>query len=184
MNLRAIALCAVLGPLGCVVTYDDDAPPGLDEVPALDVGGDDELVFERELRWWTGPRVQRVELILRADGSYVLLRRRWQGPQIYGWAEGTLTVAGGQRLADALAVVDPSQTEPVPGDYDCTYVEALPSVIHVDGEVIEYLGQCPPQGAVELAGLYEDLVELLLDCPLDPSWYEGELPIVQDDCAG
>jgi hypothetical protein len=24
---------------------------------------------------------------------------------------------------------------------------------------------------------------LLLDCPLDPSWYTGEVPLVQTDCA-
>ena len=30
--------------------------------------------------------------------------------------------------------------------------------------------------------VYEDVVELLLDCPLEPSWFVGELPIADSEC--
>lgn len=177
---RGIALASVLALSGCVVEYENAAPPGLADAPVLEV--DDELVYERELRWWAAPNIQRARLVRRADGGYLLLRQRWQGTEVYGWSEATLNDAGLARLGDALAVADPTDTEPVAGNYACTHVDALPAVIHVEDQRVEYLSLCPPEGLVELASFYEDVVELMLECPLDGAWYEGELPLSQDDC--
>lgn len=181
-----LALGLATSLAACVVDYEDWLPPGLDELPEVDR---DELVYERELRWWTGPTAQRVRLYRRAAGDYVLLRQRLQGDEVYGWAEASLTGPGAARLADALAAVDPELDEPAPGDYDCTYVDALPATIQLEdpGDPdatlrFDYLPLCPPEGLVELAGFYEDVVELLLECPLDGSWYAGELPVSSSEC--
>jgi hypothetical protein len=176
-----IALATSLVLTGCLVTYEDDLPPGLADAPVLE--SDDELVFERELRWWVAPAVQRARLYRRTDGSYLLLRQRRQGPEVYGWSEATLNDVGTAQLGNALAVADPTDTAPAAGNYACTYVDALPAVIYVDDQRVEYLSLCPPEGLVELARFYEDVVELLLECPLDGSWYEDELPLASDDCA-
>ena len=177
---RRIALLCCLALGGCAVVYEDDYPAGLESAPELEP--DDELVFERELRWWTAPSRQRARLYLRGDGRYLLVRQRWQGAEVYGWATATLNDVGTARLSNALAVADPEDTAPAPGNYDCTYVDALPATIHIDGERIGYPGLCPPTGLAELARVYEDMVELLLECPMDGSWYEDELPLAQDDC--
>ena len=177
---RFAALTLVSATLACAADYSEDPPPSLAESPSVD--DRDQLVFERQLRWWSLPTAQRARLYQRDDGSLLLLRERWSGIDVYGWASADLTEAGEQRLADALAAVDPSLTEPAPGEYGCTYRETLPAIVYVDGEAFEYLSLCPPEGLVELATLHEELVELLLDCPLDPSWYEGELPLTQTDC--
>lgn len=174
----ALALCVALG--GCTVVYEDDFPPGLTDAPEREPT--DELVFERELRWWIAPNRQRARLYLRADGSYLLVRQRWQGSETYGWATATLNDVGAARLGNALAVADPEDTAPPPGNYDCTYVDSLPATIYIDGEAIEYPSLCAPAGLVELARFYGDVVELLLECPLDGSWYEDEIPLTQDDC--
>jgi hypothetical protein len=189
------SLGLALNLAACVAEYEDWVPPGLDEVPEIDrdgLGGDDDiLVYERELRWWTGPTAQRVRLFRRANGDYVLLRQRLQGDEVYGWAEAGLTNAGATRLAGALASVDPSLDEPAPGDYGCTYVDALPATIYLEDPAdleetlrFDYLALCPPEGVVELASFYADVVDLLLECPLDGSWYAGELPVSSIDCAG
>jgi hypothetical protein len=177
----ALALTLVSATLACAADYSNEIPPSLDESPELD-DERDELVFERQLRWWSAPASQRARLYQREDGSLLLLRERWDGTAVYGWASAELTEVGEQRLADAIAAVDPSLTQPAPGEYGCTYRETLPAIVYVDDEAFEYLSLCPPEGLVELATLYEELVELLLDCPLDPSWYEGELPLAQTDC--
>jgi hypothetical protein len=176
-----IALASCLALAGCVVEYEDAAPDGLADAPVLQE--DDELVYERELRWWVAPTIQRARLYRRADGGYLLLRQRWQWPDVYGWSEATLNDFGVARLSNALAVADPTDTAPIAGNYACTYAEALPAVIHVEDARVEYLSQCPPEGLVELARFYEDVVDLLLECPLDGSWYEDELPLATEDCA-
>jgi hypothetical protein len=177
-SLAALALlCA---STACHTDYSEDVPPSLADAPS--VAADDQLVFERQLRWWSPPTAQRVRLYSRDDGSWLLLRDRWNGIEVYGWADGLLTSAGEQRLADALAAVDPELTEPAPGEYGCTYRETLPAIVYVDDRAFEYLSLCPPEGLAELATLYEEMVELLLDCPLDPSWYMGEVPLEQTDC--
>jgi hypothetical protein len=178
---RGIALASWLALAGCAVEYEDAAPPGLVDAPLLEDG--DELVYERELRWWVAPNVQRARLYRRADGGYLLLRQRLQGQEVYGWSEATLNDFGVAQLGNALAVAEPEDTAPIAGNYDCTYVDALPAVIYVEEERVEYLSLCPPEGLVELARFYEEVVELLLECPLDGSWYEGELPLATDDCA-
>jgi hypothetical protein len=178
---RGIALASCLALTGCLVEYEDDAPAGLSDVPAR--ADDDELVYERELRWWVAPNIQRARLYRRVDGSYLLLRQRWQGHAVYGWSEATLNDVGVARRSNALAVADPTDTAPIAGNYDCTYVDALPAVIHVEDQRVEYLSLCPPEGLVELARFYEDVVELMLECPLDGSWYADELPLAVDDCA-
>jgi hypothetical protein len=178
---RGIALASCLALAGCMIEYEDDTPPGLADAPVLEDG--DRLVYERELRWWVEPHSQRARLYRRADDSYLLLRLRRQGQEVYGWSEATLNDVGVARLGNALAVADPSDTAPIAGNYACTYVDALPAVIHVDDQRVEYLSLCPPGGLVELARFYEDVVELLLECPLDGAWYEDELPLSQDDCA-
>ncbi|MFO7561325.1 MAG: hypothetical protein R6X02_01675 [Enhygromyxa sp.] len=177
----AAALALFGAALACTADYSEEPPPSLDEAPSVDAQRD-ELLFERQLRWWTPPSSQRVRLYQRDDGSLFLLRDRWDGTAVYAWAAAELTDAGEQRLADALAAVDPERTEPAPGEYRCTYFETLPAIVYFDGEPFEYLSLCPPEGLAELASLYEELVELLLDCPLEPSWYEGELPLAQTDC--
>lgn len=174
----ALACCLALG--GCAVVYEDDFPAGLEGAPEL--SPTDELVFERELRWWIAPSRQRARLYLREDGTYLLVRQRWQGPEVYGWATGTLTDSGAAALSDALAVADPEDVAPVPGNYECTYVDSLPAKIYLDGESIAYPSLCPPSGLVELSSVYGDIVELLLECPLDGSWYDGELPVAQGEC--
>jgi hypothetical protein len=179
-HTRGIALASWLALTGCVVEYGDDTPPGLTDAPARE--DDDELVFERELRWWVEPTMQRARLYRRADASFLLLRQRRQGQEVYGWSEATLNDVGVARLDDALAVADPSDTAPVAGNYACTYVDALSAVIYVEDQRVEYLGLCPPAGLVELAGFYEDVVELMLECPLDGAWYEDELPLAVEDC--
>ena len=180
---RSLALLLAL-PCSLTACMRDDAdeePPTLADAPELGEG--DEIVFERQLRWWTAPTAQRLRLVAREGGGYLLLREGWQGFDVYAWAEGELTAAGVARLAAAEAAVDLEQiTEPVPGDWDCTYVETLTATVHVGDQAIDYLSLCPPAGVAELAGLYEELSELLLDCPLDPSWYDGELPLTQSDC--
>lgn len=163
----------------CAADYSNEEPPSLAESPIVD---SDQLVFERQLRWWSPPISQRARLYQREDGSLLLLRERWNGREVYGWAEGELNDAGAQRLTDALAAVDTSLTQPAPGAYECTYRETLPAIVYLDDEPFEYLSLCPPEGLAELATFYEELVELLLDCPLDPSWYAGELPLTQTDC--
>jgi hypothetical protein len=180
LSTRGIALASCLALAGCVVEYGDDTPSGLPDAPLLE--DDDELVYERELRWWQEPNHQRARLYLRADGSYLLLRLRRQGQEIYGWSEATFNDFGVARLSNALAVADPTDTAPIAGNYECTYIDALPSVIHIGDQDVEYLSLCPPGGLVELARFYEDVVELMLECPLDGSWYEDELPLSQDDC--
>lgn len=175
--IAALTLCA---GSACAADYSNETPPSLAESPSVDET--DQLVFERQLRWWSAPTSQRALLYQREDGSLLLLRERWNGREVYGWAEGELTDAGEQRLAAALAAVDTSLTQPAPGEYGCTYRETLPAIVYVEDEAVEYLSLCPPEGLVELATLYEELVELLLDCPLDPSWYADELPIMQTDC--
>lgn len=180
VSCLAACLASCLATAGCVVDYEDAAPPGLADAPVLE--DDDELVFERELRWWVAPNIQRARLYRRADGGYLLLRQRWQGPEVYGWSEATLNDLGVAQLSNALAVADPTDTAPIAGNYACTYVDALPAVIHVDDQRVEYLSLCPPEGLVELARFYEDAVELLLECPLDGAWYEDELPLAVDDC--
>lgn len=177
---RGIALASCLALAGCPVEYEDAAPPGLADAPLLQ--DDDELVYERELRWWVAPMIQRARLYRRGDGGYLLLRQRWQHLEVYGWSEATLNDFGVARLGNALAVADPSDTAPIAGNYACTYVDALPAVIHIDDERVEYLSLCPPEGLVELARFYEDVVELMLECPLDGSWYEDELPLSTVDC--
>ena len=142
----------------------------------------DELVFQRSLRWWSAPTRQRARLYRRDDGSWLLLRDAWNGTSTYAWAEGILTGAGEQRLSEALASVDTDKLEPAPGEYGCIYIDTLGATVYIDGEPFEYLSLCPPEGMVELTTLYADIVELLLDCPLDPSWYDGELPLEQTDC--
>jgi hypothetical protein len=171
----------VLAASGCLIEYPNEDPPSLTEAPSVAEG--DVLVFERQLRWWSAPTSQRARLFARAAGGYLLLREGWQGVEVYGWAEGELTLAGAVRLSEAEAAVDLDATKPAPGDWDCTYVETLPATVYVEGEGIEYLSLCPPVGLAELAGLYEHMVEVLLDCPLDPSWIEGELVLAQTDCA-
>jgi hypothetical protein len=178
---RGIALVSCLALSGCVVEYDDAAPPGLTDAPVLEA--DDELVYERELRWWVSPNIQRARLYRRADGGYLLLRQRWQWPDVYGWSEATLNDVGVARRSNALAVADPEDTAPIAGNYACTDVDALPAVIYVDDERVEYLSLCPPEGLVELARFYEDVVELMLECPFDGAWYEDELPLAVDDCS-
>ena len=175
-------VCASL-TLACVETYPNPEIPSLedDAIPSLD-GDEDTLVFERDLRWWATPTAQRVRIYARADGSYLLLRQRWDGSATYAWAEGALTSAGDQRLADAMAAFDPELDEPAAGNYECTYYDTLPAAVFVEGVEYPYASLCPPEGWAGLAGLYEDLGELLLDCPLDPSWYEGEAPLDQTDC--
>jgi hypothetical protein len=175
-----IVLASCLALAGCAVEYEDDTPPGLPDAPVLEDG--DELVYERELRWWVEPHSQRARLYLRADGSYLLLRLRRQGLEVYGWSEATLNDFGVANLSNAMAVADPTDTAPIPGNYACTYVDALPAVIVIDDQRVEYLSLCPPGGLVELARVYEDMVELMLECPLDGSWYEGELPLDPGDC--
>src|SRR5689334_24451355 len=133
---RGIALACYLALGGCAVAYEHDYPPGLDDAPMVEPT--DTLVFERELRWWTGEERQRARLYLRADGSYLLVRQRWQGPEVYGWATATLDDVGTTRRDDALAAADPTKTAPVPGNFDCTYVDSLSAKIHLDGETIEY----------------------------------------------
>lgn len=165
----------------CAVDYSEPLPPSLADAPAVSRERD-ELLFQRSLRWWSDPASQRARLYQREDGSLVLLRDRWDGTAVYAWAEGALTDAGAQRLAAALAAVDTSKPGPAPGEYGCTYANTLEAVVYVEGEAFEYLSLCPPEGMIELAGVYEELVELLLDCPLDPSWYAGELPLTQTDC--
>ena len=179
---RGIALVLAVGGAlgGCTVVYDDDFPTGLESAPELEPT--DELVFERELRWWIAPSRQRARLYLRADGSYLLVRQRWAGPEVYGWASATLNDVGAAQLSNALAVADPEDTAPLPGNYDCTYVDSLSATIHIDDESVKYPGLCPPAGLVELARVYGDMVELLLECPFDGSWYDGDMPLVQDDC--
>lgn len=177
--LALVLTLAAAGSLGCMVTYDDEFP-GLADAPSP--GDDDELVYERELSWPGSPSRQRVGLWLRDDGSYLLLRRRWQGTEVYGWSTATLTDDGQGRLGNALAVADPSMTAPTPGDLDCTSADALRAVLYVDGEDIEYLSLCPPQGLVELARVYADMVELMLSCPFDGSWYADPLPIDAGEC--
>jgi hypothetical protein len=162
-----------------LVSYEPEWP-GLTDAPAL--AENDVLVFERELRWWVAPTSQRARLYLRDDGSYLLLRQRWQGQEIYAWSEATLTDEGVAELANALAVAEPDVTDPAPGEYACTYVEALRSAIVVDEQRVEYLSLCPPEGLVELARAYADMVELMLECPFDGSWYEDALPLTVDDC--
>ena len=173
-------LCAAL-TLGCIADYSEPEPPSLSEVPALADG--DTLIYERALRWWSPPTAQRLLMYERADGSLVLFRERWDGSASYAWAEGNLTSAGSQSLVDARASFDPSLGDPPAGDYDCTYYETLLATLVVDGERHDYLSLCAPEGYAALAGVYEQLSELLLDCPLDPDDYEGELPLVQSDCA-
>jgi hypothetical protein len=175
----AALMIAWAGP-ACTADYSEEPPASLDDAPS--VGDDDQLVFERQLRWWSPPTSQRARLYQREDGSLLLLREHWTGNDVYGWATAELTPAGEQRLADALAAVDPELREPAPGEYGCTYRETLPAIVYVDDEPFEYLSLCPPEGLADLATLYEELVELLLDCPLDPSWYMGELPLAQTDC--
>ncbi len=167
---------------GCAADYSKEQPPSLDDAPSVDAERDQPML-ERQLRWWSAPTAQRARLLQRDDGSLLLLRDRWDGTAVYAWAEAELTAAGSQRLADALAAVDPSLRDPAPGEYGCTYADTLPAIVYVDDEAFEYLGLCPPEGMVELVALYEDIVELMLDCPLEPSWYDGELPIAQTDCA-
>lgn len=175
------ALTLACAALACAADYSEEPPPSLADAPSVDAERD-QLVFERQLRWWSPPTAQRARLYQRDDGSLLLLRERWDGTAVYAWAEAELTQAGEQRLADALAAVDPDRSEPAPGQYECTYYETLPAIVYVDGEPFEYLSLCPPEGLVDLATMYEELVELLLDCPLDPSWYPSELPLTQTDC--
>jgi hypothetical protein len=177
---RRIALVCFLALGGCAVVYEDDFPEGLETAPELEPT--DELVFERELRWWIAPSRQRARLYLREDGSYLLVRQRWQGPEVYGWATGTLNDVGTAQLSNAFAVADPEDTAPVPGNYDCTYVDSLPATIHIDEESVTYPSLCPPAGLSELARVYGDVVELLLECPFDGSWYEDEVPLVGGEC--
>jgi len=181
MAPRFVVATALALTLGCTVDYSKPPPPSLDDAPTIDRERD-ELLFQRALRWWSEPTSQRALLYRRADGSLLLLRDRWDGTTVYAWGEGTLTAVGEQRLADALAAVDTSKPDPAPGQYACTYSDTLTAVVYVDGEAFEYLGLCPPEGMIELTAVYEELVELLLDCPLDPSWYEGEPPLEQSDC--
>jgi hypothetical protein len=177
---RGIALASCLAVAGCAIEYENDIPPGLTDAPMLE--DDDELVYERELRWWVEPQYQRARLYRRADDSYLLVRLRRQGPEVYGWSEATLNDFGVANLSNAMAVADPTDTAPLPGNYACTYVDALPAVIYIDDQRVEYLSLCPPGGLVELARVYEDMVELMLECPLDGSWFEDELPLGQGDC--
>lgn len=179
--MRRLALTLCCAAAACTIDYSEDPPPSLDDPPRVDAERDT-LLFERKLRWWSPPTSQRARLYQRDDGSLFLLRQRWDGTAVYGWAFGELTDAGEQQLVDALALVDPDLRDPAPGHYGCTYQETLPAIVYFDGEAFEYLSLCPPEGLVALANLYEDLVELLLDCPLDPSWYEGEPPLSQTDC--
>ena len=174
--------CALpcLGAAGCIADYSEPEPPVLEQVPEL--GEDDALVFVRELRWWSAPTSQRLVMYERADGSFYLRRQAWDGSATYAWAEGTLTSAGDTRLEAARASFDPTMSEPAPGNYECTYYDALPASIYEGEERYDFASLCPPQGMSELAALYRDLSELLLDCPLDESWYEGELPLTQSDC--
>ncbi len=165
----------------CYTDYDEPPPPSLADAPG--VGDDDELVFEHSLRWWSPPTAQEARLFRRPDGTLLLLRERWDRTAVYAWAEAELSEAGEARLADALAAVDPTLTEPAPGDYDCVFVDSLTAVVHVDGQAFEYLSGCPPEGVAALAELYEDVLVQLLDCPFDPSWVEGEAAVVQTDCA-
>jgi hypothetical protein len=178
-STRGIALALCVALTGCPVVYEPDEP-GLADAPT--VREDDELVFEREIRWWVSPTSQRARLYRRADDSYLLLRQRRQGQEVYGFSEATLNDFGVARLGNALAVADPTDTAPAPGNYACTYVDALPAVIHVEDARVEYLSLCPPEGLVELARFYEDVVELMLECPFDGSWYEDDLPLAIDDC--
>jgi hypothetical protein len=177
----AVALALLGSASACLIDYSQEPPPSLDDAPSLDAERDS-LVFERQLRWWSAPSSQRARLYLRDDGSYLLLRERWDGIAVYAWASAELTDAGDQRLADALANADPDRPHPAPGQFGCVYAETLPATVYLDGQAFEYLGLCPPEGLAQLAGLYEELVELLLGCPLDPSWYDGELPLSQTDC--
>jgi hypothetical protein len=180
-RLGAFFSWALLLASACVADYSEEPPPSLDDAPRVDAQRD-HLVFERQLRWWSPPASQQARLFQRDDGSLLLLREHWDGTAVYGWTSAELTDAGQQRLADALAAVDPDRTEPAPGEYGCTYFETLPAIVYVDDQPFEYLSLCPPEGLAELATLYEELVELLLGCPLEPSWYEGELPLTQTDC--
>lgn len=177
-----VAALAAASTTACAVDYSEDPPPSLTDVPPVD-SERDELVFERSLRWWAAPTSQRARLYRRSDGSWLMIRDFWDGTAAYAWAEGSLTDAGEQRLADALATVDTNKREPAPGEYGCVYADTLGATVYVDGEAFEYLTLCPPEGMAELATLYEDMVGLLLDCPLDPSWYDGEPPLEQTDCA-
>lgn len=186
---RRLFLCACLASasaVACVETYAEPEPPSLsaDDIPTLDQSeGGDALVFERDLRWWQAPTVQRIRIYDRAEGGLLLLRQRWDGSATYAWATGELTAAGEQRLAEAEAAFDPSLTEPAAGSYECTYHDTLPAAVYVDAAAYPYASLCPPEGWAALAKLYEELGELLLDCPLDPSWYEGDaLPLAQTDC--
>lgn len=176
----ALALTLVGAPLSCAADYSEEPPPSLAEYPLIDT--DDELIFERELRWWSRPFAQQVQLWQREDGSLLLLRERWDGLTVYAWATAELTDAGGQRLADALAAVDRSRPQPAPGNFECSYRETLPAIVYVDDQAFEYLSTCPPEGLSELATFYEQLVELLLACPFDASWYPDELPLTPIDC--
>lgn len=176
-----VSVAAVLAGTACRADYPNDEAPSLDDAPSVDPERD-VLVFERQLRWWSPPIAQRVRLYQRDDGSLLLLRDRWSGVATYGWAEAELDAAGDQRLADALAAADPSLTDPAPGNYACTYAETLTAVVYLDSQPFEYLSTCPPEGLADLATFYEEVVELMLDCPLDPSWYDGEVPLVQTDC--
>ena len=174
-------LALVCASTACAADYSEEPPPSLTDAPSVDLE-QDRLVFERQLRWWSPPIAQRTRLFERDDGSLLLLRERWDGTAIYAWAEADLTDAGATRFADALAAVDPALAEPAPGEYACTYFATLPAIVYVDDEAFEYLSLCPPEGLAELATFYEEVVELLLDCPLDPSWYAGEVPIEQTAC--
>jgi hypothetical protein len=179
-GVKTIALAGCLALTGCPIEYEPDAP-GLADAPTI--ADDDELVYERELRWWVSPTSQRARLYRRADDSYLLVRQRRQYEEIYGWSKATLNDFGVAQRSNALAVADPTDTAPAPGNYACTYVDALPAVIYVDDARVEYLSLCPPEGLVELARFYEDVVELMLECPFDGSWYEGDVPLAIDDCA-
>lgn len=179
-KLALVCALVCVGSTGCIADYSEPEPPVLEQLPEL--GDDDELVFARELRWWSAPTSQRLVMYERADGSYHLRRQAWDGSATYAWAEGTLTAAGDARLEAARASFDPTLSEPAPGNYDCTYYDTLPATIYEGEQRYEFASLCPPEGMSELAALYRDLSELLLDCPLDASWFEGELPLSPSAC--
>ena len=172
---------AFVAASACVVEYDPSLPAGLDDVPTI--SGDDVLVYERDLIWWEFPSAQAARLYLRDDGSYLMLRSDWRHREVYGWATAGSTPEGASALETALANADPGSTGPAPGEFSCTYRESAVATIHLDDEMFAYPSLCPPNGLQELAGYYADAVELMLDCPADGSWFEGDPPVSGTDCA-
>jgi hypothetical protein len=115
------------------------------------------------------------ELVLEASGwggvvplyqdgdEFMMIHADHEPGIVRAWGIGRLTALGEQRLADALAQVDPSMTEPG----DCPHVsDPTSEVLHYEGQTIEFLGHCPPLGFAALVAFHHDIRGALGVCPL------------------